>query len=225
MPELRIHELHHHVLSSWYELKSDLPQVITLDHHTDILPAFLRYTENNPLPADCGINPGNDIKFLRHDEHFDYALKYGLISKAVIISQTPAVTAAPANLQVLYNEKFPEDEPLNSEKYRNFFDNALEDSFLEQFQEFLPHENYILDIDCDYFKTEKSLNPAKSEIFSALLQNARMITISLERDWVRLLTFESPAQFTADYIVRRLKEKLPLAYKRAILSNPSSTKQ
>lgn len=209
----RIHELHHHVIASWQELKNNLPQVVTLDHHTDILPAFMRYAEKNQYPADAGINLEQDIKRLRHDEHFDYALKYNIISKAFIISQTPAVNAVPNNLQVLYNENFPEDEPLNSNLYREYFDKALEDEHLAEFYDFLPHENYILDIDCDYFKTEKSLNPAKSEIFFELLCNAEMITISLETDWVRLLTFENPSVFTAEHIVEKLAEMYKICKK------------
>ena len=61
----RIHELHHHVIASWQELKNNLPQVVTLDHHTDILPAFMRYAEKNQYPADAGINLEQDIKRLR----------------------------------------------------------------------------------------------------------------------------------------------------------------
>lgn len=165
----------------------------------------MRYCEQQSYPANAGENVLEDIKLLRHDEHFDYALKYKLISKAVIISHTPAVTDLPQGLQVIYDENFPEDEPLNSELYRKYFDNALEDEHLTKYQQFLPTENYILDIDCDYFKTEKSLAPAKSEIFFELLRNARMITVSLEHDWVRLLTFER-GTFSSEYIVKRLTE-------------------
>jgi len=185
-----IHELHHHVLTSWHDYQKDMPQVISFDHHTDILPAFLRYSQDNPYPENAGKNIAADIKLLRHDEHFDYALKYNIISKAVIISHTPACTEPCANLQVLYDGGFAEDEPLNSENYRKYFDCALEDSFLEKYLPFMPHENYILDIDCDYFKTEKSLHPSKAEIFRSLMKNASAITVSLEKDWVKLLTFE-----------------------------------
>lgn len=203
--KLRIHELHHHVLSSWYELKEDLPQVITFDHHTDILPAFSDYTVLHGFPEDAGKDLEKDIERLQHDEHFSYALRHKIISGAVIISHTPAVTALEENLHVLYNADFSEDEPLNSKLYKKYFDMALEDSFLEQFTEFLPQENYILDIDCDYFKTAESLVPEKCEIFRNLIHNARMITVSREEDWVRLLTFEKPSEFTPEYIIDALR--------------------
>lgn len=200
----RVHELHHHVLATWADLKNDLPQVVSFDHHTDILPAFMRYSEGEIYPPDAGNDIEQDIKRLRHDEHFDYALKYNIISKAFIISHTPAATEVPDGMQVLYSGDFPEDEPLNSDCYRQYFDKALEDEHLEQYLKFLPTENYILDIDCDYFKTEKSLAPAKSEIFFELLRNARMITVSLEADWVRLLTFEDQSAFSANHIAGKL---------------------
>lgn len=201
-----IHELHHHVLKSWQTLQADLPQVVTLDHHTDILPAFMRHTEKNPYPVNAGAELEKDIELLQHDEHFDYAVKYNFIAGASIISHTPAVTEIPEKIKVLYNAEIPADEPLNSELHRSFFDCALEDEFLSEFENFLPEENYILDIDCDYFKTEKSLTPAKSEIFFELLRHARMITISREADWVRLLTFEEPSIFNPEYIIARLNE-------------------
>ena len=194
--------LHHEVLPIWEKWRESVSQplrVICLDFHTDVLDCRRRGI------ADP-VNAAEAVRVLRHDEHFDYALKYNMISKAFIISQTPAVTELPDDLQVFYNETFPEDEPLNSNLYRKYFDNALEDEYLAKFYKFLPHENYILDIDCDYFKTEKSLNPAKSEIFFELLCNAEMITISLESDWVRLLTFENPSFFTAEHIVEKLAE-------------------
>ena len=203
-----IHELHHHVLRSWAKLKDFRPKVISFDHHTDILTAFLRYSEknNNLLPANAGNNIEYDIELLRHDEHFDYAIKYNIISSAVIISHTPACTVPCENLHVLYDGNFSEDEPLNSEKYRRYFDMALEDSFLEKYLPFMPEKNYILDIDCDYFKTEKALRPEKSEIFRNLVKNADMITVSREDDWVKILTFENPAGFTPDYIIERLQQ-------------------
>ena len=201
-----IHELHHHVLKSWAEMKNSLPQVISFDHHTDILPAFLRYAEAESYPADAGSDIQRDIALLRHDEHFDYAIKYNIISSAAIISHTPCCTVPCEKLQVLYDGDFTEDEPLNSEKYCRYFDMALEDDFLEKYLPFMPEKNYILDIDCDYFKTEKSLRPVKADIFRSLMKNADMITISREDDWVRLLTFENPAKFTPDCIIDRLTE-------------------
>lgn len=199
-----IHELHHHVLTSWAELRNKLPAVVTFDHHTDILPAFLRYSESNSMSEDVGKDIVKDIARLQHDEHFSYALQQKIISKAVIISHTPAVTELEKNMQVLYNGEFSEDEPLNSKSYEKYFDMALEDSFLEQFIEFMPHENYILDIDCDYFKTFKSLAPDSCKIFRRLMHEANMITVSREADWVRLLTFEKPSDFTPEYIISAL---------------------
>ena len=201
-----IHELHHHVLRSWKKLQNELPSVISFDHHTDILPAFMRFCQNAEYPPDAAKNIEEDIKLLRHDEHFDYALKYNIISSAVIISHSPAVTEHSAKLHVCYNGGFTDDEPLNSEKYKNYFDKALEDDFLAEFNSFLPEKNYILDIDCDYFKTALSLKPSSCRIFKKLVRNASMITVSREDDWIKLLTFENPQSFNSDHIIASLEK-------------------
>ena len=198
--EVKIHELHHHVLRAWNILREKRPSVICFDHHLDILPAFLR----SGTPGEAGKDLEKDIEFLQHDEHFDYALKYGMISEAVIISHTPVVTAIPENLRVLYDGDFAEDEPLNSERFKQYCDRALEDDFLEKFLPYLPQKNYILDIDCDYFKTERSLAPSKSTVFREIVRNASMITVSREDDWVKILTFENPLIFNSQYIIDKL---------------------
>ena len=182
-----IHELHHHVLKSWAEMKNSLPQVISFDHHTDILPAFLRYAEAESYPADAGSDIQRDIALLRHDEHFDYAIKYNIISSAAIISHTPCCTVPCEKLQVLYDGDFTEDEPLNSEKYRRYFDMALEDDFLEKYLPFMPEKNYILDIDCDYLLCAKALDIGKKSFIDRLAANAQLITLCRENDWVKIL--------------------------------------
>lgn len=200
-----IHELHHHVLFSWQNMREKCPAVISFDHHTDILPAFFRYSEKNGYPADAGRDIASDISRLQHDEHFSYALNYNIISQAFIISHTAATTKAQQNLHVLYDGDFTEDEPLNSDAFRAYSDIALEDSFLERFLPLLPQENYILDIDCDYFKTAKALEPDHCTIFRKLVRNASCITVSREEDWVRLLTFEDSRYFTPEYIIAGLQ--------------------
>ena len=46
---------------------------------------------------------------------------------------------------------------------------------------------YILDVDCDFFLTAQSLRIQPDSRFSAWVQNAAMITLSRENDWVKLL--------------------------------------
>lgn len=197
----RIHELHHHVLSSWAVLHGRLPSVLCFDHHTDILPAF---SSAGTYPSDAGADLEKDIKRLAHDEHFDYALRYGMIADAVIISHTSAVTPPPSGLEVVCTYDFTNDEVLNSERFRQTADMAIEDEFLLPLERFFPKDNYILDIDCDYFKTFRSLEPESCSIFRKLLCNAEMVTFSCEDDWVRILTFENPAVFTPQYIIDKI---------------------
>ena len=44
--------------------------------------------------------------------------------------------------------------------------------------------DYILDIDLDYFRTEKSARPADTRSFYKLIRNAKAITIATEPDFV-----------------------------------------
>ena len=61
----------------------------------------------------------------------------------------------------------------------------------------------ILDIDLDYFKTKRSLEPENYSIFKKLAKNAEIITLSREEIWVKLLTFEDNT-FNSDYIIEKL---------------------
>lgn len=68
------------------------PHVLTLDHHTDTLPAFARYDGTHAEPHEKRIDRADGealrraIRDLRHDEHFDFAVGNGIISSAAIFS-------------------------------------------------------------------------------------------------------------------------------------------
>lgn len=51
--------------------------------------------------------------------------------------------------------------------------------------------DYILDIDLDYFQTRKSIDPNNILFFNRLIQNALMITVSMERDCVESVKFDN----------------------------------
>ena len=62
------------------------PQVISLDFHTDTLSAARR---GLAIPAGAWQDAGllrDAVQTLHHDEHFDWALRTGLISRADIIA-------------------------------------------------------------------------------------------------------------------------------------------
>ena len=200
---------HHHVLPIWYSFsqeKNIIPAVVTLDHHTDTLPSFSRvYAQKSDFVIPSNLKIDEITAILQHDEHIDYALKSNIIKSSIIIAHTNSNIIADDRITLLNDGFLSDDMPLNSPELRQYFDKALEDDFLTQFEEFLPDKPYILDIDLDYFKSYKSLNPEKYSIFSKLVDEAEIITLSREEIWVKLLSFEDK-NFNSDYIIKRLLE-------------------
>ena len=199
--------LHHHALLPWAELRRTLavaPQVITLDFHTDTLSALSR-----GITAESGSWQNDDIlretvMQLHHDEHFDWALRTGLISRADIIAVSPQVGeyGHPAmQVHALAPELTPDTVLQSPEKIRHLADNALD--LLPEIPVNMP---YILDVDCDFFLTEQALHIRQDSRFAGWVRHAAMITISTENDWVKLLRLPGE-NITGDTIAGCLLEQ------------------
>lgn len=193
---VKIVENHHEVLAAWAEIRRQsaaaLP-VWTLDYHTDTMPCF----RGKQPPPEQGIWQNAQqvdaaIAALRHDEHFDWALRCGMISEAHIgiCGENTEIIAHPA-MHLRRPENFPSSEViLNSpEEFRPLANQTLESSMLRKMFHRLPEEGekYIFDIDCDYILCERALHPEDDTLIRQLLTRAALVTISLERDWVRIL--------------------------------------
>lgn len=196
----RVHEVedHHHVLIPWMQERQKLaapPHVITLDHHTDVLTAFHHYDEVNSQPHAVAVDPESAIADLRHDEHFDFAIKNGIISSADIIPHGNFTENVNPAIRVLH-EHGKETDPAE-------FVRVLESDFLRRKLETIPQPPYLLDIDLDVFKGEKSIAPDDPEMFFELIRGAEAVTISRERDWVRLLNLDHGRR-TFEFFLERL---------------------
>lgn len=180
-------DLHHEVLTAWEKFSrsgAGIPEVLSLDFHTDVL---------NCARRGIGFPPDAEaaVKLLHHDEHFDWALRAGIISRAVIVALSPCATAPehPA-LEVRRSEVLPEMEVMlnDPERFRPVADMVLDDRFLAPLlADGFPRGNFILDIDCDYFLTGKALVPEQHELIGQLAERAGLITFSCENDWVKIL--------------------------------------
>ena len=213
-PDIKIVDQHHQVLEYWAELRRNLPEapaVWSLDYHTDTMPCFsgeLPPPQQNDFQSRKKVAAA--ISLLRHDEHFDWALRAGIVSRIDLgICGAETDIIAHPGICVRRPAEFPEPELiLNSpEISRPYLENFLNDDSLRQLFPHLPApgENYILDIDCDAILCRQALFPAKSEIIDKLLKNARLITISLENDWVKLLKLPGET-ITGTEIARIIKE-------------------
>lgn len=189
-------ENHHEVLPFWSACRREKQKaltVLTLDHHTDVVRAFR--DEQRHVPAEAWQESHQvtaAVRELRHDEHFDWALRAGIIREAFIVSHTCATVPADERLHVLCDPLWPEENELfrTPELYRSLADSVLETAYLfRQFGDLSRYGEFILDIDCDYILTAKALSPRDGTFFRSLIRQAAMVTVSLEKDWVRLLRF------------------------------------
>ena len=182
-------ELHHEVLTAWAEYRRTLdcaPVVWSVDFHTDVLDASRR----EPAVSLCR-DAVQAVKLLHHDEHFDWALRAGIVSQAVIGALSPcAFSPAHPALTVRRHRELPDlDAMLNgAAQFRTTASQVLSDSFLTAvFGETLPPPGFILDIDCDYIMCEAALHPAENAYWHTLIRRAGLVTLSCENDWVKIL--------------------------------------
>ena len=195
MKRFHVTPFHHEVLAiwaAWRRAHEETPvAVLCLDHHTDVVRAF--------RDAAAAIEEGawrspeavaGAVARLRHDEHFDWAVKSCLVQEVFIASHTCATPPADGRLHVLCDPRWPgENEFLREpERFRALADSVLEsDCLARQFGDIHRYGPFILDIDCDYILTRRALSPRDGGYFNALLRRAELVTVSLESDWVRLL--------------------------------------
>ncbi|MBP5182525.1 MAG: hypothetical protein J6331_05810 [Lentisphaeria bacterium] len=203
---------HEEVLLPWAEYRLACPEmppptVLVLDHHTDILPAFRN--EHAVIEKDCWMDLSflrGTVKKLRHDEHFHFAVASDLVKECIISACVNATIPAHEALKVRWDERWGEENKVlaEPEKFRGLADSVLETEYLAaRFGQELP-EHCILDIDCDYFSTLKSLRPENPSYFHRMVSSASLITISLEREWVNLLRFPGEELLTSERIAETL---------------------
>ncbi|MBQ4107026.1 MAG: UPF0489 family protein [Lentisphaeria bacterium] len=207
---------HHQVLEPWAELRRRLPRppaVLCLDYHTDILSCHAR---DIPLPADGAWRDrgtvSRAIAGLRHDEHFDWALRSGTISKAVIVSLTaPATPPAHPAIEVRHAGTLPEPEVIlnRPESFRKTADGLLHDSFLRPLiaDIDMTRAPWILDIDCDFFLTAAATDFSDDSLFATIARQAALVTLSQETVWVRLLRLPGET-ITGESLAATLTDRL-----------------
>ena len=211
----RVYEVedHHHVLIPWTEERKRLGQplhVLTLDHHTDTLPVYTHYHETHPgeqhrIQYDFD-SIADALEDMRHDEHFDFAVKNKILRSAAIFSHVNfAVDVNPA-VKIIHT---PPEEGQEAAYYAR----TLETDFLNENLQAAPvSKPYILDIDLDVFKGEKSIHPDDPSCFYTLIQEAEAITVCRERDWVRLLNLDY-GRLQYEYFLEQLYTHIELSIK------------
>lgn len=216
LPQICVFDLHHQVIRAWSDLRGELayaPKVLSFDFHTDTLSA-LRRGIASPGERDHLFpeKVHNAVEILHHDEHFDWALRSGLIREALIC----AVSAQNGccSHEKMSVRSFPEIPDINelfrdTASFRDVVKDLLSDENIARMTgDFLPgnEEGFILDVDCDFFLTEEMLSSVGNNAFSSLVRKCSLITLSRESDWVRLLRFPGET-LTGDSIADFLEKK------------------
>ena len=178
---------------------------------------------NQYLDKKITINQINDN--LKHDEHLDFAVRTEMIDTAFILSVNSNTTSSNPNVYIpggaeeYGDQRIIEFSPpcvpgclkqVHDEACRTLrADNAVEDALLEnavsRAESYRPSffSNYILDIDCDYFNTEKSLYPENTGLFKKLIRDSEFITIAMEPECVKICRHEG-SSLDSDTILDRL---------------------
>ncbi len=209
---------HHETLIAlsmeWRSRNHSALNMLTLDQHCDVLPAFGRCcTETNGdmdetrrrqlikqfTPADPAQVEGA-IKLLRHDEHIDLALRGGLLCNSGIISKENFTAPAHDKIYISCDAVWPETTLLlnHPEAHEAANSQVLQDDFLHrQLQDLYRlgapdylngDEAFLLDIDLDYFMDEAALSLGGDQrIFRDLFRRAEYVTVSLEECWVKIM--------------------------------------
>lgn len=209
MIPLCVVEQHHQVLPFWVETANGgtLDFILTLDHHTDILPAFSRLDEKPEIKREYAADA---VSLLRHDEHIDWALRAGIMKRAIIISHENFTAPAHPAMRVICPEIWPDTQKiLNSEPEAVYAaEQVLETAYLKNA---LSGEdlsgNFILDIDLDNFLCRNALFPRDPGFFLQLIRKAKGISISMERDWQKILRLRGEL-LDSEEILSILKEKI-----------------
>ena len=200
-------EQHHHVLLPWCALARERGRrfhAITLDHHTDVLAAFHRSAEKGNFDFSTGEALRRNLALLHHDEHLDWALRAGVLSSVRILSHEDFTECAHPAMTVSRDRIWPDVQEIldGTERARNAAEQVLETEYLERQIPEVPSP-LILDLDLDNFLCGQALHPRDPSYFLRLAEAAELITVSLERDWVRCLRFRGET-ITADTLLNDL---------------------
>jgi hypothetical protein len=226
------------------------PNLISLDHHTDSHPPFLRHVcrqivarggdqEEETVRANLvsevrwqdDSSVRSAIEKLQHDEHIQTATLAGIINYTFVIHLDGSGGTPISN----NNSSIPEGRIFlvphdcfigcerrshDDECWRTHSNQVLETSYLDdQLQKAremttyvgildIEESWYVLDIDLDFFHTERALNPESPEVFHRLIRKATAITIAKEPACTADLWLDPPIdiRIMLEWVIEHIRE-------------------
>lgn len=150
------------------------------------------------------------ISLLKFDEHIDFAVRAGIINRSFALVKHDGYNSTVNDNVYSIERQHPKyrgqkimeyqptclpgckREPHNDDCWIDVSSNSIDDVVLggaiSKFSEYEPNllTDFILDIDCDYFTSIRSLTPHSMSIFKDLIKRSTLITIALESSCVEL---------------------------------------
>lgn len=164
------------------------------------------------------------ISKLHHDEHIRTAILAGIVSRAFVVnlsdenSSEPGVLYSTSAICAIGCEKESHNDdcaPIHAGQvlesiYLNYELDELNAMAQANGLPTVEAGPYILDIDLDYFHTDKAIDPVDPAAFYRLVQNAVAVSIATEPSCVKELRHEG-STITARSLLDRMKQHIATA--------------
>lgn len=184
------------------------------DRHPDFWQMHRGITEDEIALYRKTKDIGRVISLLKFDEHIDFAVRAGIINRSFALVKEDGYNSTVNDNVYSIQREHPEYRAQKIMEYRptcvpgcrreahnddcwvevswNSIDDVLLGDAISKFSQYEPDvfEGFILDIDCDYFTSFRSLTPSSMNIFKELIKRSTLITIALEPECVELLRLE-----------------------------------
>jgi len=185
------------------------------------------------LRYDDEVSVQDAIAKLHNDEHVLTAIMAGIVSRGFVVNLSDenhsetGIIYLTSSICAIDCEARPHDDDCVSKHSAQalesiYLDHELADLNAMAQNDGVPTveaEPYILDIDLDYFHSEKAVEPDDPATFYRLVQNAIAVTVATEPDYVRDCRDEG-SKVTGKSLLERMKQHIEAAM--GITSKPLS---
>lgn len=219
--EIFICDNHNEVLFLWEKYRLIKPYIVSFDHHTDTHTAFQykvyhdRLSSNDKLIYDLKNGDTSLIHELKNDEHIDAAVKSGFITKALLFTVDSTNAKRDDIINISDYKDYDETKKIIVNHNLCCHTEVSIDSEVlrEEFKRFelcvnkkVWKENYILDIDLDFFHYKKSIEVENYDFFNDLIREAKAITIAREPIWIEQWKRQYDNELSVDFLEKKLIE-------------------
>lgn len=217
--EVFICDKHNEVLFLWEKYRLTKPYLISFDHHTDTHIAFQNKTyhdklDSNKLLIENLKGGDNDLILdLKNDEHIDAAIECGFIEKALLFTVDSTNSKRENIINISNYEEYNDSKKIIiNHNLCCHTEISIESSILEEeFDRFklcinpeVWTDNYILDIDLDFFHYRSSIEVENYEFFHKLIRGSKAITIAREPIWIDKWKIEFDNELSVEFLEKKI---------------------